>query len=418
MAQLHESDHRMIALIHQNENYHASGPAPRVNTLHFLEFTDQALSSLAADEALAQGWAIDQGPHPDPNGTTWNLSLKGTGIEISESNIARIRTKLTDLATSYGGKYQSWGAAVSPTSSLANTVRVFEPLNQQAQQYLDVLRSQAEEISISGNPTAITAFFNLAFSEWFATEGAYSPHSSPVLPLIAAALGDWISQYTDLEWALMFEGATESQAKSSPATVVLHNEESGAVMFIFDSVAKRWGSSERLDDFAFGAVRQIRSQTTPSRDLPPLPDVIRVAPFDHVDADYKNQQLSQLNSLGIELSPEGIEAGFAHIPHSESAEDDMERVISQQNEMVEALGFGFGEHLISTLPVPSEWVTVHKSDGTVYDAITTATGAYPPLAAIQAFVQRSGTGFADYALAVQHALAEDMDPPAPQHTGQ
>lgn len=413
MTQLHESDARLIALIRSSENLAETDPAPKLNTLNFLVFGDEAMATLAADEAVKLGWAIDNGPTKNMDSEHWHVALRGNNIEISSESVVAFRKELETLAGKYGGKFEYWGASQSPNVQANNPSRVFEPVSKEAIDFQESLRAIARETEIAGDPTSMTELFNSVFVEWInIPQSQRDPHPH-IISVIAVALGDWITQFTDLEWRFMYEGPNETIARSSAPSLVLCSSSTDAVLFIFDAVAKRWGSRERLDDFAYGAVRQMRNYASAAcADIQGPPEVIRLEPFDSVDHDFKNQALKKYKEWSSDYSPESIERSFSralgHVTKNSSSQD----IINSQNEALEALTFAFGEFLIDRLnPSLCTWATVYQADGTKFDAIATGTFAYPVGEGIAAFADKNGEGFAAYATAVGDALEQESPLP-------
>src|SRR5262245_4729712 len=81
---------------------------------HFLYFPSQRASEDVRDELSAEGYSVQHGPAP--NGKQWSVKASRAML-ITVDAITSERHRLTSLATTHGGEYDGWGAAVRPAPS-------------------------------------------------------------------------------------------------------------------------------------------------------------------------------------------------------------------------------------------------------------------------------------------------------------
>ncbi|MDU0479598.1 ribonuclease E inhibitor RraB [Staphylococcus chromogenes] len=247
MNNLHQSDQRILAYLAEN-----LGPEPTLDVSHIFYFPNKQLAEQANTALLATHDAEVYQEPVELAGMDWQTTILMRDQLVSAERVAKWRAELEAHATRFGGTYQRWGVA-----SQDPAVQRFSTPTGPYTDLLTTLRGAIEEVGIAGDPTKLADFFDYAFEQWAADDNR-DPRPFAI-DLVAVGLGDWICAHTNFAWHEFREGNTEAEADEMQPELVLHDPATKATAFIVDSVRKRWGSGERLDDFVYQVVESINA---------------------------------------------------------------------------------------------------------------------------------------------------------------
>lgn len=248
MNNLHQSDLRILAYLAEN-----LGPEPTLDVSHIFYFPNKQLADQSNAALLA---SLDAEVYQEPvelEGMDWQTTILMRSQVISAEHVAKWRVEMEAHAARLGGTYKRWGVSTQDPA-----VQRFSTPTGPHSDALATLRTAVEEVGIAGNPTKLADFFDYAFEQWAADDNR-DPRPFAI-DLVAVGLGDWICTNTNFKWHEFREGNTEAEADEMQPELVLHDPNSKATAFIVDSVRKRWGSGERLDDFVYQVVESINAQ--------------------------------------------------------------------------------------------------------------------------------------------------------------